>query len=95
MGEENKQKLYRKVTSKQNKKCNNKSCFSDGKSLNILAAVIANTLAENFEDNELAVLSLFFTILGESLSGIIAANALLSRNKEKEEEAIFLEEVIE
>jgi hypothetical protein len=93
MGEENKQKLYKKATSKQSKKCNKKSCFVDGKNLNVLAAVTANVISDNFTNDELDILALFFTILGDSLATIAATNSMLCDNYENE--PCYIEEIID
>ncbi len=72
----------------------NKSCplFSNGQSLNIIAAATANVLAEQFTEKEIAVLALFFSTLGDALGTIAAANALLCNNEQDE---LFLEETLQ
>jgi len=63
-------------------KKNNKNCslFSDGRSLNIIAAATASIIADKFTDQELSILALFFSILGDSLATIVTANELLEEN---------------
>ena len=50
----------------KSKHCN----FPDGKKLNILAAAFANVISDNFNNEELAVLSLFFSVVSDSLTTI-------------------------
>ncbi len=57
---------------KENK---SKHCsLPDGKKLNILAAAFANVISDNFNNEELEVLSLFFSSVSNSLTTIAAAN---------------------
>ena len=91
MTDENKQKLYKKVKSSKSKNLQKNSCLlADGKSLTILAAVSANIIADNFTNEELALLAIFITTIGDNLATIVAANALLS----SEEESFFIEQAI-
>ena len=62
----------------QNNNQKNCSIFSDGKSLNIIAATSANLLANNLTNKEIEVLALFFNMIGDSLATIAAANLLIS-----------------
>ena len=64
---------------------NNQKCNLSGESLNIICASMANAIAQNFDDNdELIQLSLFFTMLGDSL-GLIAATRTLCCKSDKEQ----------
>ena len=60
----------------KSKHCN----FPDGKKLNILAAAFANVISDNFNNEELEVLSLFFSSVSDSLT-IIAASNIAAANK--------------
>ncbi len=84
MAEENAKKAYEKTKNSKTKKCNKSCLFADGKSLNILAAATANIIADNFSNDELALLSIFMTTIGDNLGTIVAANVLINRNQNEE-----------
>lgn len=84
MAEENTQKAYEKMKNSKSKR-HRKSClFTDGKSLNILAATMANIIADNFSNEEIALLAVFITTIGDNLGTIVAANALISNGNNAE-----------
>lgn len=92
MDEMNGQKIYKKIKNPKQNKCKN-TCglFADGKSLNILAAAYANVIADHFTTEELAVLAIFLTTIGDNLGTIVAANALICNG---EEESFFIEQTL-
>ena len=75
----------------KNNKNGKSSCtiFKDGKSLTIIAATLANGISEQFCDDELAVLSIFFSTLADALGTIAAANALLNNGNNITEDIIL------
>ena len=82
MAEENAQKAYKKNSKIKNCK---KSClFADGKNLNILAAATANIIADNFSNEELALLAIFITTIGDNLGTIVAANVLINSSERED-----------
>ena len=78
MAEENAQKVNKEPKDSKTKNSKQSCLFVDGKSLNILAATTANIIADQFQNEELAMLSIFLSTLGSNLATIIASNALIN-----------------
>ncbi len=78
-----------KKNKKKDKKCCNNTIFKNGRCLTILAASTANVFAEKFTDDELVVLSLFFSTVGDALETIVAANAVMDCNDDDDDELIL------
>lgn len=53
---------------------NNCGCNNLGRNLNAVAVATANILSANFNDQEIGLLSAFFTVLGDALAMVTAAN---------------------
>ena len=73
-------------------KSSNTDCklFTDGKTLNIIAASSANIIAGKFTNKEIEVLALFFATLSDSLSTIVATNLIL----EGENDSVVIDGII-
>ncbi len=77
MADGNAYNAYEKTKDSKSKKRRKSCLFADGKSLNILAATTANIIADNFSNEELALLAIFITTIGDNLGTIVAANTLI------------------
>ena len=84
MAEENAQKAYKKNKNSKIKNCKKSCLFADGKKLNILAAATANIIADNFSNEELALLAIFITTIGDNLGTIVAANVLINSSERED-----------
>ena len=58
-------------------------CCPSGECLNAIAAAIANSIAAGLTDEEIGVISLFFTVVGDALGMIAATRALCESDKEE------------
>ena len=87
----NSSKTKQTINGKQNCDCN---LFKDGKSLNVMAATIANVVSEKFNNDELAVLAIFLTTIGDCLATIVAANALLNNGNNGVKDVVIREPLI-
>lgn len=61
-------------------KCERTKGLSKGQNLNILAASMANAVAEGLSIDEIEFLSSFLQLVGEALSNIAAVEALCQNN---------------
>lgn len=53
--------------------------LTDGKNMNVLAAAVANIIAENYTNAEVEIISQFFQILSDLLDNITTVNILSGR----------------
>ena len=58
-------------------------CCPSGECLNAMAVAAANTIAAGLSDEEIGVLSMFLTIVGDALGMISASRALCENDKEE------------
>ncbi len=78
------------------KRKNHSSCclFQNGKNLNIIAASLSNAISDEFTVEELGVLAIFFTILGDAIATIVAVDTLCKKNSEGDDSSISGEEAL-